>query len=64
METLGDAVTFLSGSIKGETIGTDVFKLSFNASTQEPLYVKYIQTKTDVKGVAVEQFPMNFIHIP
>jgi hypothetical protein len=54
-KSLGDAVTFLTGAITGETIGSDVYKLNFSAISTDPLNVKYVQDKTDVKGVKAEQ---------
>jgi len=51
----GDAITFLTGAIKGETIGTDIYKLNFSTISAEPLNVKYEQTKTDAKGINMEQ---------
>jgi hypothetical protein len=54
-KSTGDAITFLMGAIKGETIGTDTYKLNFSSISAEPLNVKYEQTKTDAKGANVEQ---------
>jgi hypothetical protein len=54
-KNIGDAITFLTGSIKGETIGTDIYKLSFSSVSAEPLNVKYVQSKTDAKGIIAEQ---------
>lgn len=54
-KSTGDAITFLAGAIKGETIGTDIYKLNFSSLSTEPLNVKYEQTKTDAKGINVEQ---------
>jgi hypothetical protein len=51
----GDAIAFLTAAIKGETIGTDIYKLSFNSISTEPLNVKYVQGKTDAKGINLEQ---------
>jgi hypothetical protein len=54
-KSTGDAINFLTETIKGETIGTDTYKLNFSSISAEPLNVKYEQTKTDAKGVNVEQ---------
>jgi hypothetical protein len=54
-KSIGDAITFLTGAINGETIGTDIYKLNFSAISTEPLNVKYVQDKTDAKGVKTEQ---------
>ena len=54
-KSVGDAITFLTGAVNGETIGTDIYKLNFSAISTEPLNVKYIQDKTDAKGVKAEQ---------
>jgi hypothetical protein len=54
-KSIGDAITFLTGAINGETIGTDIYKLNFSAISTEPLNVKYVQDKTDAKGVKAEQ---------
>jgi hypothetical protein len=54
-KSIGDAITFLTGALNGETIGTDIYKLNFSAISTEPLNVKYVQDKTDAKGVKAEQ---------
>ncbi len=54
-KSTGDAVTFLTNNFKGETIGSDIYKLSVAANSTAPLYLKYVQGKTDAKGVATEQ---------
>ena len=54
-KTLGDAITFLSNTIKGETIGSDIYKLDFSSVSTDPLKVKYVHGKTDVKGISVGQ---------
>jgi hypothetical protein len=54
-KSVGDAITFLTGAVNGETIGTDIYKLNFSAISTEPLNVKYVQDKTDAKGVKAEQ---------
>ena len=54
-KSVGDAITFLTGAVNGETIGTDIYKLNFSAVSTEPLNVKYVQDKTDAKGVKAEQ---------
>jgi hypothetical protein len=54
-KNIGDAITYLTSTIKGETIGTDIFKLNFSSVSTEPLNVKYVQGKTDAKGISGEQ---------
>src|ERR1035437_958957 len=54
-KTLSDAITFLSNTIKGETIGSDIYKLDFSSISTDPLKVKYVHGKTDVKGISVGQ---------
>jgi hypothetical protein len=54
-KTLGDAITFLSNTIKGETIGSDIYKLDFSSISTDPLKIKYVHGKTDVKGISVGQ---------
>jgi hypothetical protein len=54
-KNIGDAITYLTSTIKGETIGTDIFKLDFSSVSTEPLNVKYVQGKTDAKGISGEQ---------
>jgi uncharacterized protein YfcZ (UPF0381/DUF406 family) len=54
-KSIGEAVTFLTNTLTGETIGTDIYKLNFNSTSTEPLNVKYVLQKTDAKGVMVEQ---------
>jgi hypothetical protein len=50
-----EALTYLSNSLAGETIGTDIYKLNFSAISTEPLDVKYVKSKTDAKGILTEQ---------
>ena len=52
---IGEATTFLSTSLKGETIGSDIYTLNFSTISNEPLNVRYVLGKTDAKGVMTEQ---------
>ena len=54
-KSVGDAVAFLTGALKGETIGTDIYNLNFSAKSPDPLNVSYVQAKTDAKGIKAEQ---------
>jgi len=54
-KTAGDAITYLSNTLKGETIGSDIYKLDFSSISTDPLKVKYVFGKTDVKGTTVGQ---------
>jgi hypothetical protein len=54
-KTAGDAITYLSNILKGETIGSDIYKLDFSSISTDPLKVKYVFGKTDVKGTTVGQ---------
>jgi len=54
-KNIGDAISFLSNTLTGETIGTDIYKLNFSSISTEPLDVRYTQGKTDPKGITVEQ---------
>lgn len=54
-KNIDDAIAYLAGTIKGETIGTDIYKLIFSSVSTEPLNIKYVQGKTDVKGISGEQ---------
>jgi hypothetical protein len=54
-KNIGEAFTFLSNDIKGETIGPDMYKLNFSSISTDPLNIKYVQSKTDAKGITVEQ---------
>lgn len=51
----GEALTYLTNTLTGETIGSDIYKLNFSSISTEPLNVKYVQGKTDAKGISVEQ---------
>jgi hypothetical protein len=51
----GEAITYLTGALTGETIGSDIYKLNFSSISNEPLNVRYVVDKTDAKGVTVEQ---------
>lgn len=50
-----DAVAYLNSALKGETIGTDIFKLDFSSLSADPLQVRYVQDRTDAKKVTLEQ---------
>lgn len=54
-KSISEAITFLTNTLTGETIGTDIYKLNFSSISTDPLNVRYVQGKTDSKGVAVEQ---------
>jgi len=54
-KNIGEALTFLSNDVKGETIGPDMYKLNFSSISTDPLNIKYVQSKTDAKGITVEQ---------
>jgi hypothetical protein len=54
-KTVGDAITYLSNTLKGETIGSDIYKLDFSSISTDPLKIKYVLGKTDVKGTTVGQ---------
>lgn len=51
----GESITYLSHTLTGETIGTDVYKLGFSSVSNDPLNVRYVVGKTDAKGVSDEE---------
>jgi hypothetical protein len=54
-KNIGEAIEYLTNTLKGETIGPDMYKLNFSSISTDPLNVKYVQDKTDAKGITVEQ---------
>jgi hypothetical protein len=54
-KSIGDAITFLTNTLTGETIGTDVYKLNLSSISNDPLNIRYVQGKTDSKGITGEQ---------
>lgn len=54
-KSIGEAITFLTSTLTGATLGTDVYKLNFSSVSVDPLNVRYVQGKTDAKGVTLEQ---------
>jgi hypothetical protein len=54
-KNIGEAIEYLTNTLKGETIGPDIYKLNFSSISTDPLAVKYVQGKTDAKGITVEQ---------
>jgi hypothetical protein len=54
-KNIGEAIGYLTNTLTGETIGSDIYKLNFSSISTEPLNVKYMQDKTDAKGTMVEQ---------
>jgi uncharacterized protein YfcZ (UPF0381/DUF406 family) len=54
-KNIGEAIGYLTNTLTGETIGSDIYKLNFSSISTEPLNVKYVQDKTDAKGTMVEQ---------
>ena len=53
-KSVNESLSFLTGALTGETVGSDVYKLNFSAISSEPLNVKYVVGKTDSKGVNEE----------
>lgn len=54
-KNVGEAITYLTNTVTGETIGPDIYKLTFNSISTEPLNIRYVLAKTDAKGITVEQ---------
>ena len=54
-KNIDEAIAFLKNTLIGETIGPDVYKLNFSSTSTDPLNVRYVQGKTDAKGITVEQ---------
>jgi uncharacterized protein YfcZ (UPF0381/DUF406 family) len=54
-KNIGDAITYLTNTLTGETIGPDIYKLNFSSISTEPLNVKFVRDKTDAKGIMVKQ---------
>jgi 5S rRNA maturation endonuclease (ribonuclease M5)/uncharacterized protein YfcZ (UPF0381/DUF406 family) len=54
-KNIGEAITYLTNTVTGETIGPDIYKLTFNSISTEPLNIRYVLAKTDAKGITVEQ---------
>jgi hypothetical protein len=54
-KNIGEAVDYLTKTLTGETLGSDIYKLNFSSISAEPLNVKYVQGKTDSKGVMAEE---------
>ena len=48
-KNIGEAIGYLTNTLTGETIGSDIYKLNFSSISTEPLNVKYVQDKTDAK---------------
>jgi len=55
LKNVGEAMTFLTNTLTGETIGSDIYKLNFSSISTEPLNIRYAEGKTDAKGVKTEQ---------
>jgi hypothetical protein len=54
-KSVGDAINFLTNTLKGEAAGTETFRLNFSEVSPEPLRIRYVVGKTDAKGVSTEQ---------
>jgi hypothetical protein len=54
-KNIGEAVDYLTKTLTGETLGSDIYKLNFSSVSAEPLNVRYVQSKTDSKGVMAEE---------
>jgi hypothetical protein len=54
-KNMNEAIALLKVNITGEAVGTDQYKLSFDSEVKEPFLSKYMKSKTDSKGVTVEQ---------
>jgi hypothetical protein len=49
------AVDFLDANIKGETVGTDQYKLAFESDGADPFPCEYSESRTDSKGVTTDE---------
>jgi hypothetical protein len=54
-KNISEAIAYLTNAVAGETIGNDKYKLNFSSISTDPLNVRYVQDKSDAKGVTVEQ---------
>ena len=54
-KNIDEAIAYLTNTITGETIGSEIYKLNFSSIANDPLNVKYVLDKTDSKGLKVEQ---------
>ncbi len=50
-KSVEEAVNFLNGAIKGESIGSDVYKVNLSTISASPMNLRYEQDRTDSKGV-------------
>ena len=50
-----EAIAYLTSNLTGEAIGTDKYKLNFSSISTDPLNVRYVQGRTDAKGITSEQ---------
>jgi hypothetical protein len=50
-----EAMAYLTGTLKGETLGTDIYKLNLSSLSTDPLNLSYVQGRTDSKGLTTEQ---------
>lgn len=54
-KSTNEAITYLSNTLKGETIGTEIYKLNFSSIATDPLNFRYMMDKTDSKALTVKQ---------
>lgn len=54
-KNINEAITYLTNNLKGETTGSEIYKLNLSSVAPDPLYIKYVQSKTDAKALTVEQ---------
>ncbi len=57
-----EAMTYLTSTIKGETIGPDIYKLNFSSISADPLNIRYWLGKP-MQKVWLPNRHLSFIHI-
>ncbi len=54
-KSIDEAIKYLTNAVTGQTIGSEIYKLSFSSISSDPLNVRYAVGKTDSKGATMEQ---------
>jgi hypothetical protein len=54
-KNVDEAIAYLTKTMTGETVGADLYKLNFSSIAADPLNVRYMLDKTDVKAITVKQ---------
>jgi uncharacterized protein YfcZ (UPF0381/DUF406 family) len=54
-KNINEAIAYLGTAVTGETVGAEIYKLNLSTTAAEPVYIRYVENKTDSKALKMEQ---------